>query len=207
MKIITISREFGSGGRELGKRLADILGYAYYDREIITAIAENKKLNENYIEKILEKGSLKGYPLKFGRTFSSSYSITQQNMTQILVEQQKIIKEIAVRENCIIVGRSANVILKEHNPLNLFVYADMESKIIRCYKYAAEKENINEKELIKKIKQVDKERALFNELISNTKWGNKEGYSLCINTTGLEIKELAFVIADYAKYWFGGNIK
>ncbi len=205
MKIITISREFGSGGRELGKRLADILGYAYYDREIISTIAENKKMDEGYVEKILEKGLLNNYPLKYGRTFSSASVMAQRNMTKILVEQQKIIKEIAANENCIIVGRSSNVILREYAPLNLFVYADMQSKIDRCLKYGNDKEILTEKELIKKIKQVDKGRARHQELLTDMKWGNKEGYDLCINTTDLEIKELAPVIAQYAKYRLGGN--
>ncbi len=207
MKIITISREFGSGGRELGKRLADILGYAYYDREIISAIAENKKLDESYVEKILEKGLLNNYPLKYGRTFSNTSVMPQHNMTKILVEQQKIIKEIAAKENCIIVGRSSNIILKEYAPLNLFVYADMKYKVHRCRKYADDKEILNEKELIKKIKQVDKARSRHQELLTDKKWGNKEGYDLCINTTNLEIKELALVIAEYAKYRLGGNYK
>ena len=207
MKIITISREFGSGGRELGKRLADILGYAYYDREIIAAIAENKELDEGYVENVLEKGLLNSYPLKYGRTFSSASVMAQKNMTKILVEQQKIIKDIALKGNCIIVGRSANVILREYTPLNLFVYADMESKIERCRKYADEEEKLNEKELIRKIKQVDKGRARHHELLTNMRWGNKEGYDLCINTTALEIKELAPVIAEYAKYRLGGNEK
>ena len=205
MKIITISREFGSGGRELGKRLADILGYAYYDREIISTIAENKKMDEGYVEKILEKGSLNNYPLKYGRTFSSASVMAQRNMTKILVEQQKIIKEIAANENCIIVGRSSNVILREYAPLNLFVYADMQSKIDRCLKYGNDKEILTEKELIKKIKQVDKGRARHQELLTDMKWVNKEVYDLCINTTDLEIKELAPVIAQYAKYRLGGN--
>lgn len=207
MKIITISREFGSGGREFGKRLADILGYAYYDREIINAIAENKELNEGYIEKILENGLLNSYPLKFGRTFSYGTAMAQNNMTKILVEQQKVIKDIASKSNCIIVGRSANIILRKYNPLNLFVYADMKSKIERCRKYGDDKEILSEKELIKKIKQVDKGRARHQELLTDIKWGNKEGYDLCINTTGLEIKELAPVIAEYAKYRLGGNYK
>lgn len=207
MSIITISREFGSGGREIGKRLAEILGYAYYDREIISIIAENKDMDEDYVENILENRLLKIYPVKYGRTFSSASVMVQQNMTKILVEQQKIIKNIALKGNCIIVGRSANVILREYEPLNLFVYADMKSKIERCRKYADEEEKMSEKELIRKIKQVDKGRERHHELFTNMKWGNKEGYDLCINTTGLEIKELTPVIAEYIKYRLGGNEK
>lgn len=81
--IITISREFGSGGRELGKRMADILGFSYYDKEIIAAISKEGKWNEEYIDKILTKSSLRTYPITIGRTLS--YPMwTQQNEIQIV---------------------------------------------------------------------------------------------------------------------------
>ena len=75
MKIITISREFGSGGREVGKRLADELGFAYYDREIIAAVAKNSELDEGYVEKILETGIPRTFPFSFGRSFAFSKSL------------------------------------------------------------------------------------------------------------------------------------
>lgn len=200
-KIITINREFGSGGREVGKRLADKIGYNYYDREIIEELAKQTGTSENYLENFSENG-MYNFPLRFGKTFYSNIFI-QSNQTEILVRQQKILKEIAKKGNCIIVGRGANVILKEYNPLNIFVYSDMESKIKRCREKGDEK--FSDKELINKIKQVDKNRKKFNEIISNLEWGNKENYHICINTSGIEIKKIIPSLADYIENWFEGR--
>lgn len=202
MSIITISREFGSGGRELGKRMADILQVAYYDKEIIAAIAKESRLNENYVETIMGNGIFRGYPITIGRTFANP-GYLQRNVTNIFVVQQKIIKALAEREDCIVMGQSADVILREHTPFNLFVYAQMSAKIERCRQRAREGENLTDRELMKKIRQVDAARTKNREMLSNLKWGQKEAYHLCVDTTGIEIKTLAPHMADYAKYWLG----
>ena len=92
MGIITISREFGSGGREIGKRLADELGYAYYDREIVTAIAEKHSLDEHYVSYTLEGGMLRNIPIHFGRTLSYSPTL-MANETKLFAEQNKLLKD------------------------------------------------------------------------------------------------------------------
>ena len=94
MSIITVSREFGSGGREVGKRLADALGYAYYDREIVAAIAAKTKLEEGYVASALEGGMFRNIPIHFGRTFSYSAAVLGST-TNLFVEQHKILKELA----------------------------------------------------------------------------------------------------------------
>lgn len=199
-KIITISREFGSGGKEVGKRLADELEIAYYDEEIITKLAKETGMSEEYIQNISEKGI---YPqsFNFGRTFTR-FGVLQSNQTEILVKQQEIIKKIAEKGNCIIVGRGADITLKDYNTMNIFVYSDMKSKINRCKTKAVEGENLSEKELEKKIIQVDKNRKDFHNLISNLEWGNKNNYNLCINTSGLEIKDIIPSLAEYIETWF-----
>lgn len=202
-KIITISREFGSGGREIAKRLADKLGYAYYDSEIIKLLAKEANMSEEYIKNISEKG-IYPYAFQFAKSFAM-YSTMQNNQTDILVKQAKILKEIAKKGNSIIVGRGANTILKEYNPMNIFVYADLESKINRCRKKSNGDENLTDKELEKKIKTIDKNRKAFNSLISNAEWGNKENYNLCINTSNIEIKSIIPSLATYIESWFGGN--
>lgn len=205
MKIITISREFGSGGREIGKRLSDLLGFNYYDKEIITAVAEKSKLCEGYVESVLEKGLPRAFTVTFGRTFSFTDS-TQENYTKLLLAQQQIIKEIAEKgEDFIIVGRAADVILDEYKPLNLFIYADKQSKIERCKKRAPEDEKLTDKELARKIKQVDLGRAVNRQLLADDGWGEKESYHLCINTTGMNIKSLTPAVAEFAKAWFEQN--
>lgn len=199
-RIVTISREFGSGGREIGKRLSDKLDMAYYDEEIITEISKETGLSEEYIRNISEKGI---YPtaFNFGRTFTS-FGNLQNSQTEILVKQQEVLKKIAEKGNCIIVGRGADIALKDYNTMNIFVYSDMESKIKRCKQKATEDENLSEKELEKKIIQVDKNRKNFHNLISNLEWGDKSNYNLCINTSGLEIKNIISSLADYIENWF-----
>lgn len=198
-KIITISREFGSGGREIGKRLADKLGFSYYDREIIDLIAKETGMTEEYIKNISERG-MYPYAFQFAKSFAM-YSGMQNNQTDILVAQQKVLKQIAEKGNCIIVGRGANVILKDYNPMNIFVYADMDSKINRC-KMKREDEKLSDKELENKIRQVDKNRKKYHEIISNIQWGDKRNYHLCINTSKLEIKEIIPSLASYIETWF-----
>lgn len=146
-RIVTISREFGSGGKEIGKRLADELGVRYYDREIIIGISKETGMTEQYIKNISEKGI---YPqaFNFGKTFAT-FNNLQSNQTEILVKQQEIIKRIAEKGNCIIIGRGADVILKDYNTINIFVYADMESKINRCREKRKDEE-LSDKELIEK---------------------------------------------------------
>lgn len=201
-KIITISREFGSGGREVGKRLADKLGYAYYDSEIINLLVKETGMSENYIKDISEKG-MYPFAFQFGKTFTVSYPI-QKNQTDILVKQTKILKQIAEKGNAIIIGHGANAILKEYNTINIFVYASMDSKVKRCRCKAPKDENLTDKELINKIKSVDKNRQAFNSLISSKEWGNKENYDLCINTSNIEIKKIINPLSEYIENWFGG---
>ncbi|MCI8654813.1 MAG: cytidylate kinase-like family protein [Clostridia bacterium] len=204
-RIITISREFGSGGREIGKRLADELGFSYYDREIITEVAKETEMAEKYIQNISEKG-VSPYSFQFAKSFAV-YSNLQKQQTEILVAEQKIIKQIAQKGDCVIVGRGANSILKEYNPMNIFVYANMESKIARCMERANKDENLTEKEIKNKIIQVDKERKKYNNIISSLEWGDKKNYNLCINTSGIDIKTIISPLADYINTWFGGNNK
>ena len=136
--IITVSRQFGSGGREVGKRLADELNLLYYDRELVTDIAEHTDLNESYVSSVLENGGFKNYAFTFGRSMPF-VSPTPAPVTDVLVAQQRIIKAIGEKGNCVIVGRSADVILKDYKPFRIFVYADDDSKIARCRARAPEK--------------------------------------------------------------------
>lgn len=204
MAIITISREFGSGGRELGKRLADLLGFRYYDKEILEVITQQEKTNEWYAEKLLERMVVPNIPLHFGRSFSFYEPITQRAV-ELLVAERNAIRLLAGQGNCVIVGRGANVILKDNTPFNIFVYADMETKIKRCREYASDNETFSEKEIEKKIRQIDTARAKNIEMLSGGKWGDKKEYHLCVNTGGLSIKNIAPLLAQYAKNWLGGN--
>lgn len=200
MNIITISREFGSGGREVGKRLADLLGYAYYDKEIEASVAKEMNIDANYIAHSIENGMLINIPLHFGKTIATSYMLKQQ--FDILAESQRVLKKIATLSNCIIVGRAADIVLSEYKPLKIFVYANMEHKIKRCQQYAEAGENLTCREMERQIKRIDSRRSQYHAMFTEQGWGKKEYYHLCINTTGLEIKKMIPHIAAYAKEWF-----
>lgn len=201
MKIITVSRQFSSGGRELAKRMADALGFDYYDKEIISEIAKNKSLDESYVEKALQNG-YKAVPLHFARSFSFAYASTGKS--ELLVEEKKVIDEIAKRgRDFIIVGRNADLLLRDYSPLNIFVCADLESKIQRCIDKALLGEAPTRKEIEKQIKQIDKSRAATRAILSESKWGECTNYHLTINTTGWKIKELTPIISKLAELYFG----
>lgn len=126
MRIITISREFGSGGRELGKRLADLLEFDYYDKEIIEAAAASKGLDKSYAEAIMENSANKNMLLHFRQSFVGStmgQMTLQKTQTNLLLEQKKVIEEIAkLGRDCVIIGRNADVLLKAYQPFNLSGY-------------------------------------------------------------------------------------
>lgn len=201
MRIVTVSREFGSGGREIGKRLADALNVDYYDREIISAIAKEAEMDAGYVEHVLDNSLHYSYPLTFSHTFSLNYFLTS-SAPQLLGIQHKIIRGLAEKGDCVIVGRGADAILENYKPFRLFVYADMDAKMARCRKRASADEKLTDKELERKIRQIDKNRADNHDLISSIRWGDKAGYDLCVNTTNVEIKDIVPVIADYARHYF-----
>lgn len=203
MKIITISREFGSGGRELGKRLADHLGCDYYDSEIIAMVAQKSGLTENYVERTLSDHGWKNQNITFRATLGST-AYVQNSKINLLLEQKKVIEEIAaLGKDCIIVGRNADVILREYRPFTLFVCANQQAKLQRCKERAPEGEDLSEKELLRKMKQIDKVRAETREILTGAAWGQRESYHLTVNTTDWEIKELVPAVADFAQRWFG----
>jgi cytidylate kinase len=199
-KIITIGREFGSGGRELGKRLADHLGIAYYDKEIIEEISNRTSLAQEYVHQIVEQKPNFYFPITVGRTLHathSDYVVKQQ--TSVYAEQANVLREMAEKSDCIIVGRCADYILREHQPLRIFVYADMENKVARCRARSGEDEHLSDKELCKKIRTVDRERAKYYAHYTGKRWGNHSNYDICINTSALPIKECAEALAHILK--------
>ena len=203
MRIITVSREFGSGGREVGKRLADALGMAYYDREILSAIAEDSGLDPNYVENMLESSSFASFPFTFSKTFS--YNPMMGNAAQLLAKQHRIIKTLASKGSCVVVGRGAEAVLAEYKPFRIFVYADMDAKVARCRSRAKDEEPLSDKELQRRIRQIDKSRAANHSFVSDIPWGDKAGYELCLNTTDLNIKQMIPVLVEYICRWFEEN--
>lgn len=195
-RIITIGREFGSGGRELGRRLAEELGIGYYDKEILTEIAKNTSMSEKYIQDFVE-GKPKGlFPITIGQSFAYNNDYHIRQMQEIYQAQTEIIHSLAEKGDCVIIGRCADYILRETKPIRLFVYADIDSRVQRCMARRTEDEKgLSEQEMKKKILAIDKNRARYYSDFTGQKWGDKKFYDLCINTTDVEIKKVAPYIA------------
>ena len=198
-RIITIGREFGSGGREIGRRLSEELQIAYYDQEIITKVANRTRLSEEYIQRISERRPFIAFPIHVGHSF---YPVTDpmiQNGVLVFAEQHRLLEELSKKSDCIIVGRCADYILRNMKPFRIFVYADMESKLKRCMERRTEEENFTEKEMKRLIEGIDRERAKYYNYFSSQKWGSRDNYDLMISTSGKNIKQASVALAQYLK--------
>ncbi len=194
-RIITVGREFGSGGRELGRRIADDLKIAYYDNEIITRIAERTELSEEYVKHVMESEPSALLPITVGRSFYMRADPVMEQNNTIYREQSRLILELAEKSDCVIVGRSADYILRQMQPFKLFVYAQKEHKLERCRKRAAQQEHFTDKELWRHIREIDRRRAKYYQFFTGQTWGDRLNYDLCVNTSNAGIKELAEAIA------------
>ena len=195
-KVITIGREFGSGGREFGRRLAEELGIEYYDKEIIAAIADKTSMSQEYVQEVLEGKPHPLFPITIGQSIliADNYYIQQEQ--SIYLAQSEIIRELAQKSSCVIIGRCADFILKDLKPYRIFIYADLDSRIKRCIERNTDtNEKLSEKEIKKQILSIDKNRSKYYNYYTGNKWGDKNNYDLCVNTTDLVIKEIVPVIA------------
>ena len=194
-RIITIGREFGSGGRELGRRLSEELKIAYYDQEIISEIAQRTEMSEQYVQSIVEHQPMVSFPIHIGRSFYPAPTPVFDQSMAVYREQSRIITEMAQKYDCVIVGRCADYILRECEPFRMFVYADMESKMARCRQKASEEEKMEDKELKQHILGIDRKRAKYYQFYTGHKWGDKLNFDLCINTSRTVIKEIVPALA------------
>lgn len=189
-KVITISREFGSGGREFARRLADKLNFAYYDSEIITELAKRTNLAEEYIQNLNEQRPAPLFPITVGHTFSPVVDVRWEHHNTIFIEQSNLLKELAEKSDCVIVGRCADYSLRDFNPVRIRLYAELDARIERCRARAAEGESLTDREIKQKIHEVDKARAKYYQFYTGKKWEDALNYDICINTTGKDIKQL-----------------
>ena len=178
-RIITISREFGSGGRFIGEEVAKKLGIAYYDKNIINQIAEESGLSPDYIQESAELSPKKGL---FAYAFAGR-DITGKSLEDMVYEaQRKVILELADKESCVIIGRNADFILKDREDvLNVFIYGDMPEKIKRICKLY----NVTEDGAVKLIKDTDKRRRINYNFYTEQKWGMASNYTLSLNSSQL----------------------
>ena len=201
-RIITIGREFGSGGRELGYRIAEKLQIAYYDQEIITEIAKRTALSEEYVRRIEEKRPVMHFPIHTGHSIYLTSEPTFYPDLSIYTKQHELLRELSLKSDCVIVGRCADYILREQKPVRIFAYADMESRIKRCMERRPEDEHLTEAQMKKRIAEIDRSRAKYYAFFSEQKWGARENYDLLVNTSGADIKKLSSALCAYLEAMF-----
>ena len=192
-KIITISREFGSGGRFIGEEVAKKLGISYYDKNIISRIAEKSGLSPEYIQENAELSPKKGL---FAYAFSGR-DITGKSVEDMVYEvQRNIILELAEKEPCVIIGRNADYILQDRDDvLNVFIHGDMPEKIKRITGLY----NVKEKEAVKMMADTDKRRRTNYSFYTDQNWGKASNYTLCLNSSQLGYDRCEMIIMECVK--------
>lgn len=192
-RIITISREFGSGGHTVGARVAEALGYAFYDKEIIEHVAEETGLSRAFIEEQGEESPAKS---AFAYSFLGRNAAGMSLEDYLFASQRKLILELADKSPCVIVGRCADYILKGRTDcLNVFVHADKEFRAARIVEQYGETDRSPEK----RIREKDKKRAINYKYYTEQEWGSANNYDLCIDTGTLGIDVAVDVIVSVAK--------
>ncbi|MGN0487644.1 MAG: AAA family ATPase [Ruminococcus sp.] len=199
-KIITISRQFGSGGREIAEKLSEKLGIKFYDKELISMAAKESGVHPEVFESVDEKAtnsllySLSMGMYSFGNNFSPLDGMPINDKLYLL--QHKIIKQVADEGPCVIVGRCADYVLRDRKDVvKVFIYADMDFRIKR----AVETKDIKESKAEQVILKTDKSRANYYNFYSGKKWGLTESYDLCINRSSLTADQTVDVIDSYLK--------
>ncbi|MGM9524867.1 MAG: AAA family ATPase [Peptococcaceae bacterium] len=188
--VITIGREYGSGGKYIGTELSRQLGLPFYDKELLEQIAAQEHLDLELIQQQDELGS-DSY-LDQGSLFSSSWKKESLN-EKIFEETTQLIRKLST-EDCIIIGRCANDTLRNSDAIHVFIYAsDITFKIQRKMQY----EQLSEKEALEKISTVDKRRSVYYHYHTGGKWGAKEEYDLCIDTSKVGVEQAVKLIAFY----------
>ncbi|MBD8925643.1 MAG: cytidylate kinase-like family protein [[Eubacterium] rectale] len=178
-KVITISREFGSGGRFIGEETAKKLGIAFYDREIIAKVADDLGLSEKYVA---DRGEYAPSKNIFSYAFIGRDINGNSIADQIYSYQQKIIKELAAKEPCVIVGRSADYILSERDDvLNVFIQGNKADKIVRIKEIYSKSDD----EAAKMIKDTDKKRSVNYRYCTDQEWGSRKNYDIVLNSSTL----------------------
>ncbi len=201
--VITIARGYGSGGRTMGKLLAEELGINYYDRDLLRLASDESGINQALFEKaderlknsLLYKIARKEYKGEKIPPDSEDY-ISNDNLFNF---QAKVIKGLAEQESCIIVGRCADYILRDKpNVVKIFVHASTEDCIVRL----EDMYSLSRSELEKKIKRIDKRRAEYYKYYTGREWNNADNYDLCLNSAQLGYDKCIEIVKAYLKVRF-----
>lgn len=192
-RIITISRQFGSGGRTIGKIVAEQLGFDFYDKELIEKVAEKSGFDKRYIE---EEGEYSPSKSRFAYSFVGRNINGMTNNDYIWSIQRKLILELAVKGGCVIVGRCADYILRDRiDVFNVFVHAAIDKKAERIVKLYGETDVKPEKRLYEK----DKKRAINYKYYTDRTWGMAENYHLTLDSGVIGIDKCAEIIVELSK--------
>lgn len=187
--VITISREYGSGGRYIGRLVADKLGIKFYDKEFIGKLAEQTGLSEEYIESNEQRRDALD-------TINSGYYSNLSNADELFIKEAELVKEIADKDSCVIIGRCADFTLSNRKDvLKVFVYSDMENKIKRV----TEIYGVNKSSAEKQIKKINKLRANHYKHYTEKDWNDSENYDICINSDYLGVEKSADLICNIVK--------
>ena len=187
-RVITISREFGSGGRTIGRKVAEKLGIPCYDAEIIEKIAEESGYCGDYIRKEGEGASDRWLSNLF-----SNRAMGPTNQDTIWVIQSRIIRELAEKRPCVIVGRCADYVLRgQADLLNVFIHADPQKRADRIVREYGEREASP----LERIREKDRRRAAYHRFYTDLKWGHAQNYHICLDSGVLGIDKCAELIAS-----------
>ncbi|MGN1132367.1 MAG: AAA family ATPase [Ruminococcus sp.] len=196
--IITVARQFGSGGREIAKALADELGIDFYDKELISMAAKESGMSPEVFEKIDEQAtnsllySLSMGLYNFGNGFSAMGDLPVNDKLYII--QHKMIKKLADKGPCVILGRCGDYVLKDYdNVVSIFINADMDYRKEHAIKY----HNVDPRRAEQVVNKADKNRANYYSFYSGQKWGQAQNYDLCINSGRMTRDDAVSLIKTY----------
>jgi cytidylate kinase len=194
--VINIGRQLGSGGREIGEKLASQFDIAFYDKELINIASKESGLGKEFFEKVDEKeshsifGGLLGLRSNVSHMYANNY-LSNETFFKI---QSDVIRELAEQKSCLFVGRCADYILRDHpRCVNIFITADMEDRVNRV----VSDQHLTTEIAREKIEKMDKKRAAYYNYFSNKAWGVAESYHLCINSSILGIDETVTFIRRF----------
>lgn len=189
-RIITISREFGSGGKYIGEQVAEKLGIPFFDKAIIEKIAKETGLVENFVERFSEYAPRKNI---FAYSFVAR-DINGKSIEDYLMNiQRKVILDIAKEGSCVIVGRSADFILKgKANALDIFVYGEKDEKLKRIKNL----KNLDERSALKLMEETDKKRSINYKYYTDQIWGDRKNYTVMLNSTQIGVEKCIDIVAS-----------
>lgn len=197
--VIAIGRQYGSGGREIGRRVAARLGYSFYDNELLTLAAEHAGLDPEVAAQAEERptnGLLYNAPLGLGAARGTAAGMVQTPLTdRLFLAQSAVIRQLAQTEDCVIIGRCADYVLRGQAGLvTAFIHADLETRVQRCVRYYG----IDEATARSRIRQIDRQRAGYYAYFSDKRWGSYDAYDLMLDCGRFGVDGCAELLARAA---------